>query len=62
MIYEYIKIGPLGMWKPITDNKEGKSSFPSNPRQRGYFYNTEDGTYYKYIDDDWIQILPTLEV
>ena len=62
MIYEYIKIGPLGMWKPITDHKEGKSSFPSNPRQRGYFYNTEDGTYYKYIDDDWIPIPPMLEV
>ena len=62
MIYEYIKIGPLGMWKPITDHKEGKSSFPSNPRQGGYFYNTEDGTYYKYIDDDWIPIPPMLEV
>ena len=62
MIYEYIKIGPLGMWKPITDHKEGKSSFPSNPRQRGYFYNTEDGAYYKYIDDDWIPIPPMLEV
>lgn len=62
MIYEYIKIGPLGMWKPITDRKEGKSSFPSNPRQRGYFYNTEDGIFYKYIDDDWIPIHPMLEV
>lgn len=61
-IYEYIKIGPLGMWKPMTDHKEGKSSFPSNPRQGGYFYNTEDGAYYKYIDDDWIPIPPMLEV
>ena len=61
-IYEYIKIGPLGMWKPMTDHKEGKSSFPSNPRQGEYFYNTEDGAYYKYIDGDWIPIPPMLEV
>lgn len=59
-IYEYIKIGPLGMWKPMTDHKEDKSSFPSNPRQGGYFYNTEDGRYYKYIDDDWIPVPPIM--
>lgn len=60
IIYEYIKIGPLGMWKPMTDHKEGKSSFPSNPRHGEYFYNTEDGAYYKYIDDDWIPVPPIM--
>lgn len=60
IIYEYIKIGPLGMWKPMTDHKEGKSSFPSNPLHGEYFYNTKDGVYYKYIDDDWIPVPPIM--
>lgn len=60
IIYEYIKIGPLGMWKSMTDHKEGKSSFPSNPRHGEYFYNRADGIYYKYIDDDWIPVPPIM--